>query len=52
MKIEIDTKHDTKEELAHLANMLKAIAGSSSTSRGSSVMDSMIERKLARKGIV
>jgi hypothetical protein len=30
MRIEIDTKHDTKEELAQLANMLRALAGSSS----------------------
>lgn len=29
MRIEIDTKHDTKEELAQLANMLRALAGAS-----------------------
>ena len=29
MKIEIDTQRDSKEELMHLANMLRALAGSS-----------------------
>ena len=29
MKIEIDTKHDSRDELVHLATMLQAIAGSS-----------------------
>ncbi|MFC1723744.1 hypothetical protein ACFL0V_06395 [Nanoarchaeota archaeon] len=27
MRIEIDTKHDSMEELAHLADMLRAISG-------------------------
>ena len=29
MRIEIDTKNDTKEELAHLAKMLMSLSGSS-----------------------
>jgi hypothetical protein len=29
MRIEIDTKHDTKEELEHLGNMLLALSGKS-----------------------
>jgi len=32
MKIEVDTKVDSREELFHLANMLKAIAGGSKES--------------------
>ncbi|MBU0461999.1 MAG: hypothetical protein KJ574_05415 [Nanoarchaeota archaeon] len=31
MRIEIDTKHDTREELAHLAKMLLALSGSSNS---------------------
>ena len=50
MRIEIDTKHDTKEELAHLANMLNALSASSSS--GSTVMASRLDRKLAKKGLV
>ena len=37
MRIEVDTQRDSKEELTHLANMLKAIAGTSSVSRDVSV---------------
>jgi hypothetical protein len=33
MKIEVDTQRDSREELMHLANMLKAISGASSGSR-------------------
>ena len=43
MRIEIDTKHDTKEDLAHLANMLKAL------SAGHSIVDNRFERKLGKK---
>lgn len=56
MKIEIDTKHDTKEELRHLATMLHALAGSQASSivadsRFPDPRDGRIQRKLARKGI-
>ncbi|MFC1741340.1 hypothetical protein ACFL3V_02290 [Nanoarchaeota archaeon] len=49
MRIEIDTKHDSKEELAHLASMLKALA--SSASSGSTIVENRIDRKLLKKGI-
>ena len=44
MKIEIDTKHDTKEELTHLANMLHAISGS----EGSNTYPSRLRKKIQR----
>lgn len=43
MRIEIDTKHDTKQDLAHLANMLKAL------SAGHSIVDDRFDRKFERK---
>lgn len=43
MKIEIDTKHDTKQDLAHLANMLNALTA------GHSIIDNRFDRKLERK---
>lgn len=49
MRIEIDTKHDSKEELAHLADMLRAIAGSQSAVSAS---DARLQRRLARQGAV
>lgn len=48
MRIEIDTKHDSREELAHLADMLRAIAGSHSVVSAS---DARLQRRLARQGM-
>ena len=55
MRIEIDTKQDSKEEMRHLATMLHALAGSSgsitSDSRFPDPRDDRIHKKLARKGL-
>ncbi|MBW2968039.1 hypothetical protein KY362_06145 [Candidatus Woesearchaeota archaeon] len=59
MKIEIDTRNDSKEDLALLADMLRKLGASPSSSLSSSstevfgsASDARLQRKLARRGLL
>ncbi len=56
MRIEIDTKHDTKEELKHVAAMLQAISGNADISfdypqTGMSRLDRKLAKKKAKENL-